>query len=166
MAFIDFKKAFDSVWRPALWFKIKQLNINGKFLNIIQNMYDNAKACVEINGERSNFFACSMGVKQGENLSPILFSLFIQDLYAFLNDEGFEGLKHFDIYGSSEFLRTLGSKLKLLILLYADDTVVLADSAEGLQLGLDSLLKYCNRWGLTINMSKTNIVVFTSFQSN
>ena len=71
--FIDFQKAFDSVWRAGLWSKIMKYNISGKFLYIIRSMYDNIKSCVSVNGSLSDFFCCSRGLRQGENLSPILF---------------------------------------------------------------------------------------------
>ena len=45
--------------------------------------------------------------------------------------------------------------IQLYILLYADDTVILSDSAENLQKRLDSLLKYCSEWKLQINNTKT-----------
>jgi hypothetical protein len=49
---------------------------------------------------------------------------------------------------------------KLFILLYADDAVVLAESALGLQSGLDALHEYCTRWKLVLNTDKTKVVVF------
>ena len=56
----------------------------GKIFNIIVNMYKSAKSCVAANGLLSNNFSCFMGVRQGENLSPLLFSLFLNDLHSFL----------------------------------------------------------------------------------
>ena len=85
-AFIDFQKAFDSVWRVGLWSKLLSINITGKIFNIIKNMYKDIKSCVSYNGETSAFFACKNGVRQGENLSPLLFSLFLNDLESHLSD--------------------------------------------------------------------------------
>ena len=50
--------------------------------------------------------------------------------------------------------------LKLLLLLYADDIVILSETAEGLQKGLHILKDYCDKWKLIINTSKTKIMVF------
>ena len=47
-------------------------------------MYENIKSCVKISGESSQFFASNSGVRQGENLSPILFSIYLNDLENFL----------------------------------------------------------------------------------
>jgi hypothetical protein len=39
-AFVDFEKAFDKIWREGLWYKLLINNINGKMLNVIQNIYN------------------------------------------------------------------------------------------------------------------------------
>ena len=49
---------------------------------------------------------------------------------------------------------------KIFMLLYADDIVVFANTQEQLQNSLDLLLEYCNKWKLTINVSKTKVTVF------
>ena len=50
--------------------------------------------------------------------------------------------------------------VKLFLLFYADDAVILADMEQGLQEGLNCLYEYCNRWKLKINTDKTKIIVF------
>jgi len=49
---------------------------------------------------------------------------------------------------------------KLFLLLYADDIVVLAESEDDLKRGLILLEEYCDRWKLTVNISKTKVMVF------
>ena len=49
----------------------------------------------------------------------------------------------------------------LFTLLYADDTIVLAENAEELQLALNALFDYCQLWHLTVNTAKTKIVIFS-----
>ena len=51
-------------------------SINGKIFQVIHNLYQNIKSCVMYSGNQSNFFQSFLGVRQGENLSPVLFSLF------------------------------------------------------------------------------------------
>ena len=75
-AFIDYRKAFDSINRPLLWHKLLSYNINRKLLNVVKNMYDKAKSCVKIDNLYSDYFPCNIGVRQGDNLSPLLFALF------------------------------------------------------------------------------------------
>jgi exonuclease III len=70
-AFIDFQKAFDSVDRTKLWYKLSAVGIRGKLLNIIKSMYTNIRACTTSNGYRSEYFTSNLGLLQGEVLSPI-----------------------------------------------------------------------------------------------
>ena len=79
-AFIDFKKAFDSINRNALYLKLLEQDINGNFLTSITSMFNSAKSQVKYKGELSLSFPCLTGVRQGDNLSPFLFSLFLNDL--------------------------------------------------------------------------------------
>ena len=103
------------------------------------------------NDALSEYFVSFIGLRQGENLSPILFSLFINDLEEYL-------LKHNETVNFDDAL--CNECLKIIVLLYADDTVILADSPEKLQNGLNDLEMYCRFWRLTVNPSKTKVVVF------
>ena len=84
-SFIDYTKAFDSVWRVVLWSKLMKNYINGKCFRIILNMYKDIKSCISVNGDQSSFLPCLCGVRQGENLSPVLFALFLNDLENFMD---------------------------------------------------------------------------------
>jgi hypothetical protein len=145
-AFIDFQKAFDSVERYKLWYKISKLGIRGKLLSVIYSMYVNVRSCVCINGFNSQYFKNSVGLMQGEVLSPILFSLYVND---------------FEMY----FLRDKCvpyecKNLSLYLLMYADDMVIFSENVNELQNQLNSLSSYSKLWGLTVNLQKTKIVVF------
>ena len=159
--FIDYKKAFDSVPRLELWKKLLAVGIDGKIFQLIKNMYSRAKSCVALNGCLSEYFPCQVGVRQGENLSPLLFSIYLADLESYLS-ENYEGL--LDISSlATEFLGngTLDVYLKLFILLYADDTILMAESPASLQSALDAMAGYCDKWKLCINTSKTKVVIFS-----
>ncbi|MEW8152430.1 MAG: reverse transcriptase family protein [Candidatus Thiodiazotropha endolucinida] len=154
--FIDFSKAFDSVWRIRLWRKLLNAKINGKFFNVIHNLYLNIKSCISLNNEKSAFFDSHCGVRQGENLSPVLFSLFLNDLEDYLRHKHNDGIV-IDI--NSEDVSVF---LKLIILLYADDTVILAQDTKSLQKNLNDFYDYCNEWKLKINTSKSKVIIFGS----
>ena len=77
--FVDYRKAFDSVNRGMLFYKLSQCGIDCKIMNIIRSMYVNVKSCVKYKSQLSEYFSCSQGLMQGESLSPILFSLYVND---------------------------------------------------------------------------------------
>ena len=152
-AFIDFKKAFDTVWRSGLWIKLISFGITGKLFNVVRNIYDNVKSCVQLNNNKSAYFNCYTGVRQGESLSPLLFSLYLNDLESFLKYNNVKNLSLSD--------NVFDNYLKIQILLYADDTVIFSETPEGLQKSLNCLAEYCKCWKLSINTEKTEIVIFS-----
>ena len=79
--FIDYHKTFNSINRPHLGQKKISYNINGKLFNVVKNMYDKATSCVRIETLYSDYVPCNIGVRQGDNLSPLLFALFINDFF-------------------------------------------------------------------------------------
>ena len=85
--FVDLKKAFDSINLNNLCYKIYHKGLNGKLFRIITNMYSTVKSCVKGCNSYSDYFECAVGLKQGEVISPVLFSLFIDDLELFLQDD-------------------------------------------------------------------------------
>ena len=78
-------------------------------------------------------------------MSPMLFSLFIEDLELFIQDNPTSGLTIDDI--------------TFILLLFADDMVLFGKSPEELQHSLDLLEAYCDSWGLEVNINKTKIMV-------
>jgi hypothetical protein len=158
-AFIDYRKAFDSIDRCALWHKLLQYCIDGKMFKIIHNMYKSTKSCVHLGTQLSDHFYSSVGVRQRENLSPVLFSLFLNDLVGFIS-HAYDGLTN--VYNATHiFLDTedISVYLKLYLLLYADDTIILAESHVELQAALNTMYLYCKSWILEVNVSKTKIVI-------
>jgi hypothetical protein len=54
----------------------------------------------------------------------------------------------------------VGRNINIMLLLFADDMVVMAETAENLQESLNRVYEYCEKWGLEVNVEKTKIVVF------
>ena len=134
--------------------------------DLLYNLYDHAKSCVKKGGEISDFFKCNAGVRQGENLSPLLFALYLNDFERYLS-KSYCGLTYF----SGLVNRELGDEdimlfVRLFVLLYADDTIVLAESESELQLALNAACNYCKDWHLTLNLSKTKIYNIFQRQNN
>ncbi|MEW8548255.1 MAG: reverse transcriptase family protein [Candidatus Thiodiazotropha sp.] len=152
--FVDFSSAFDSVWRMGLWRKLLNYNIDGKLFRVIFNMYNDIKSCVSLIGENSAFSPSLSGVRQGENLSPILFSLYLNDLESYLLQNFCSGID-FNIEDLD-----IVFYLRLVVLLYADDTVILANSEQDLQHSINVFQNYCTTWKLKVNINKTKVVIF------
>ena len=114
--------------------------------------YSNIKSCVVVNQETSYYFVSYRGVRQGENLSPLLFALYVNDLEDHLLGKNCAHLKFDDEW--------LDLYLKLLVLMCTDDTVIMADSEVGIKNALKALDNYCHQWKLKVNCSKTKVVVF------
>ena len=66
--------------RGLLWEKLLNSDVNGKVLRVIRDMYAKAKSCVKTRHSLSQFFVSNVGLRQGKNLSPVLFSLFLNDM--------------------------------------------------------------------------------------
>ena len=99
-----------------------------------------------VRGDRDRkFFKSTTGLLQGESTSPMLFSIFINDLEQNISN-----------------LQT-GVNIQdyiIKILMFADDIALFSETQEGLQAGLKDLENYCLKWGLTVNVAKTKVVVF------
>ena len=115
-------------------------------LAIIRSLYQNVKCCVKYNNVISDFFICKSGLFQGEVLSPILFSMYVNDCEMQL------------ISDNCPYINI--QMLNIFLIMYADDMVLLAEKPEGLQKMINSLFNYTQNWNLTVNTNKTKIVVF------
>lgn len=78
--FIDLKKAFDSISRVGLWYKLIHCGIDGKLFRVIRSLYDDVTLRVKCLTSLTDVFSCDIGLLQGEIMSPILFSLFLNDV--------------------------------------------------------------------------------------
>ena len=86
--FFDLRKAFDTVDRSTLFYKLLlKYNIGGKFLKLLKEMYENNLMYVKLTAGLSQPFVTAVGVKQGCVLSPLIFNLFINDLPDHYDDQ-------------------------------------------------------------------------------
>ena len=126
--FVDNTRAFDSVTHSKLWQKLVRCGITGKLLNVIRSMYGKIKSCVKLNGKCSD----SVGLIQGESLSPLLYSLYVNDMEVELIKQNCK----------SHELRMLN----LYLLMYADDMVLFSESIHELQKMIDVVNLYSNKY--------------------
>ena len=119
LCYVDFRKAFDSVDHNCLWEKLVKLGISQQTLTILQSLYSKAMSRVKLpNYQVTDQFHCEVGVRQGCNLSPLLFSLLISDLES-------------DLVKNNMGTRLWNRSIDLLM--YADDIVLMSPSEEGLK---------------------------------
>ncbi len=147
-AFIDFRKAYDSVNRGLLWAAIRGMGIHGAMFDTLQRMHADISMKMRLDGELGDPFPADMGVKQGDPLSPLLFGLFIDRCQAYLASQCPNS--------GVQITTTMLAR----VLLYADDLVLLANDAPGLQALLDALHTFCQANHLTVNISKSVAVTF------
>lgn len=140
--FIDFRAAFDTVNRNCLFYKLSRIGVSSKFLKTLKSLYKNNEAMIWNGIEVSESFKIEMGVRQGCLLSPMIFSLFLDDITESL-PAGIE---------------VEGIRIKAL--LFADDLVILAESPSSLQLMINKLENYCKLNCLEINTAKSKILIF------
>ena len=143
---MDYRKAYDSVNRYKLLFKLARSGITGKLYDIIKSMYESIKSSVKIQCQSSQFFDCNVGLMQGEAMSPFLFSMYINDFENELIKDLCEPIYLQDI--------------SLFLLMYANDTVLLSETAGGLQKMIDTLHTYSTIRNLCVNTEKTKDLVF------
>ena len=112
-----------------MFYKLLLKGYNSKVLSLIINMYGKTKSFVKWNGKLSECFADDLGVAQGGILSPCLFNSFLSDLGESLSKQ----------YGV-----VLDAETILTHLFWADDLILMSDSAKGLQAQIDNLYSYCS----------------------
>ena len=116
-------------------------------------MYSNIKSRVITSEGTSAFFPCETGVRQGENLSPLLFSIHLNHLRTYLDRHQASAVEC-EILDENE---NICMYIKLFILLIADDTVLFGLTKDDLQTTLNIFENYCNKWKLTVNIQRYKV---------
>ena len=136
--FIDFKKAYDMVSPKALYASLKHVGVDDDIIDTIRNCYDARRTTFTYNSQPTDEWQQTLGVAQGDVLSPLLFNIFIESVVRRLN-----------AHAALKGLSCAGIVIKCL--LYADDIVILAESHEQLQLALNLISGWCTDWGMQMN---------------
>lgn len=144
--FIDFKQAYDSVGRQALWQAMHELQIPSKYIRMVRASIANSKGRVRIQNDLSNAFGISCGLRQGDGMSPLLFNIVLEWVIrkAQVNTRG-----------------TIVNK-STQILAYADDIDVVTRNIRDLERNFLEIQEAAGHMGLKINQSKTKYMKMTS----
>ena len=145
ICFFDLRKAFDTVSRVRLFYQLlTEYQVGGNFLKIVNNIYTENKMFVKLEGGLTDPFVTTVGVKQGCVLSPMLFNLFINKLPEVYDTECDP------VFIDGEPTHAL---------MWADNVAVLSLSKNGLQKAITKTVRFFNSLGLTVNTSKTKVMV-------
>ena len=109
-----------------------------------------------LNEFETDFFNCPIGVKQGDNISATLFSVFINDLAEEVKNTKV-GINLTEKVANEDFNDQF-QDFFINILLYADDIILLAANENDLQFLLNIVENWCHKWRLEVNLAKTNIM--------
>lgn len=143
-AFVDFHKAFDSIEICYILKSMDNARIDSRYTTIIENIYKNASLHVKIDDEtKTNAIKIKRGVRQGDTISPKLFTLALEDVFKNLKWEN-KGIKIDGTYLNN--------------LRFADDIVLISDDIKEIESMLQELNEESQRVGLKMNISKTKIM--------
>ena len=145
---MDFRKAFDTVPRNNLWNRLEELKVPFGLRVAAIRLYENVIAKFKSNEGWSKDIKCNIGVKQGCPLSPTLFGIYIDKLEGCLEEAGCAG--------------TILAGIVIILLLYADDIVLMARCSSDLDKQLRILKYFCSNMGMTVNTDKTKVMIIKS----
>ena len=146
MTFIDFKKAFDSVNREAMWKILRSYGIPVKIVNIIKCLYDGSSSVVRVDGILSKEFQVNTGVLQGDTLAPFLFIIVLD--FILQKTPVAAGLQ-------------IKQDIRLPDLDFADDIVLLDQSVDEAKEHFKVVEETAKKVGLAINYDKTKLIITT-----
>ena len=148
---LDASKAFDLVDHGILFKRLIDCNLPPALTRVLLSWYKDQRVQVRWNHSLSSSFSVSNGVRQGGVLSPILFTLYVDDLLSSLERLGV------GCFWGPQFLGAL---------CYADDLALLAPSPSALRLMLQECELFAARYGLRFNASKTQLIRFARTKSS
>ena len=146
-SFLDASKAFDRLVHSGLFLKMLDKKVPKIFIDLVITWYDGLLCRVLWDGQYSDWFAVTAGVRQGGVLSPNFYGLYVDDLICILQSS------NVGCYFLGKFAAAL---------IYADDIAILAPSLRGLQKLLSLCERYCLEWDIKLNAGKTKNMSFGS----
>ena len=157
--FVDIQKAYDRVHRTGLWVRLWQCGVRSKMWRVLRNLYDGVRSRIRINDSDTDWFELAEGLRQGCVLSPLLYAIFINSLADALKTAAANG----SVQGVHLTERAID---QLLLLMFADDIVLVAESLEDLQQMANVLAEHARKWRYQINLKKTKYMCFSQPPSN
>jgi hypothetical protein len=142
---LDVKKAFDSVWQKALFYKLCKVGMDPKIWRILIDMYSEPECCIKVEGRLSGWIKALQGIIQGGPLS--MFN------YQIINNDLIQQLKSCNA-GTVIGPHTTTSPA------FADDLTILAPTRSALQKLLNLAYRHSCQWRYDYNVEKSAIIVY------
>lgn len=143
LAFVDYEKAFDSIETWAVLQSLQRCQIDYRYIEVLKCLYENATMSVRLQDQSSKPIQLQRGVRQGDVISPKLFTAALEDVFKLMDWKGL------GININGEYITHLR---------FADDIVVMAETLEDLGTMLADLNGASEHVGLKMNMDKTKIM--------
>ncbi|MEW8548508.1 MAG: reverse transcriptase domain-containing protein, partial [Candidatus Thiodiazotropha sp.] len=138
--FVDLAKAFDSVWREGLMFKLSNIGVCGRLWMWLKSFLDNRTARCYIGDTVGNQFCSDIGLPQGSVTAPLLFSIYILDMFSGISGDHCKFADDGTLWHSGVQVQQLEDKV-------CKDV---------------SILKaWCRKWRMNISLPKTEITLFS-----
>jgi hypothetical protein len=147
IAFVDLGKAFDRVHRNQVWQILNRRGIPYHLIEVIKSLYKSTSIQIDTGRKILEKIYINEGVRQGCNLSPALFNIYI--------DNHLRNWKH-----KADTGILLKRNLYLNTLLFADDQVIIQDTEDKLQKPVHILHQISKDYNLKISTTKTKVMVF------
>ena len=143
LAFIDYEKAFDSIEHWAIFEALRDIGIHETYVNILKDIYTEATAKIHIENQVSEEIKIQRGVRQGDPISPKLFTATIEEV--FKNSE----LEQRGLIIDGEPLTDLR---------FADDVVTPTIGVKNNETQLNIINEESKKIGLAIHRGKTKFI--------
>ena len=129
---LDISKAFDNVSHTTLLYKLMDFHLPKKLIILLANWLPFCSTCVRWDNILSDMFCIQRGVRQGSVLAPLLFILYVDSI-----------------------LNLTDKHLRIHILMYADDIVIITARVSDLICALHSIESELRHLSLSLNPNKT-----------
>jgi hypothetical protein len=152
LRFIDIEKAFNHVPQFIIWEVLKKKkNVPAAFMDRIRSLYTQRRNFVRTGNASSNYFLTNTGVLQGDILSELLFMLVMNEAHKECSNT-----KRYKV-GNLRLRPVV-----INILAYADDLVLIADSAQKLQYNLNLLMSGLEKRKFKVSLPKTKTMIIST----
>ena len=149
--FIDAEKAFDKVWWNGLLYKLFRLGIKDKLWYLLQECFKDSTGVILYDGQYSDKFCISQGIKQGGVMSMFFYTVYVMDVHDYVDAKN-DGLRVANI--------PVGS------LSYADDIVLMSSTKKGLDRMMYNMNACGRMWRISYSATKTKCLVFGESKSS